>query len=83
LIHFFGEILKIVKFNCELALRQVIGIVQTIFKHRRFLLDSPEECASFVGEAIADYDRAARPARAAAISVYLFNSDEFNPSELL
>jgi hypothetical protein len=55
LIDFFGEILKIVKLNCDSALRQVMGIAQTISELRRFLPGPPEERASLVREAIADY----------------------------
>jgi hypothetical protein len=56
LIDFFGEILKIVTLNCDPVFRQVTGIAQTISELRRFLRGPPEKHASFVGEAIADYD---------------------------
>jgi hypothetical protein len=56
LIDFFGEILKIVKLNCDPVLLQVTGTAQTISELRRFLPGPPEERASIVAEVIADYD---------------------------
>jgi hypothetical protein len=56
LIDFFGEILKIVKLNCDPVLRQVTGIAQTISELRRFLPGPPEERAFLVGETIVAYD---------------------------
>jgi hypothetical protein len=56
LIDFFGEILKIVKLNCDPLLRQVTGIAQTISELKPFLPSPPKERASLFGEAIADYD---------------------------
>jgi hypothetical protein len=56
LIDFFKEILKIVMLNCDPVPRQVMGIAQTIFELGRFLTGHPEERASIVAEAIADYD---------------------------
>jgi hypothetical protein len=44
------------KLNCDPVPRQVTGIAQTISELRSFLPDPPEERASFVDEAIADYD---------------------------
>jgi hypothetical protein len=46
-----------VKFNCDPVLRQVTVIAKTISELRNFLPGHPEERASLVGEAIADYDR--------------------------
>jgi hypothetical protein len=99
LIDFLGEILKIVKPNCDPVLRQVTGVAQ---QFRRFMPGLPEECAFFVGEAIADYDLryGSLDLESGRISGYaealvafskrypfkphvLFNSDEFDPSELL
>jgi hypothetical protein len=56
LIDFFGEILKIVKFNCDPVLRQVMAIAQATSELRHFLSGPVEERASLVGETIANYD---------------------------
>jgi hypothetical protein len=89
LIDFFGEILKIVK----------LPVIRFFVKSRglRFLPGCPEEHVAFVGEAIADSDSqcTAFPRtgnrrfpktvrkRHSLRSRILFNSDEFDPSELL
>jgi hypothetical protein len=102
LIDFFGEILKIVKLNCDLVLRQVTGIAQKISELRHFLPGPPEECVFLVGEAITDYNvpygwldlesgrvsghaeaRVTFRKRDSFRSHVFFNSDEFDPSELL
>jgi hypothetical protein len=56
LIDFFGEIFKIMKLNCDLILRQVTAITQTISELGNFLPGPPEKLASLVGETIANYN---------------------------
>jgi hypothetical protein len=85
LIGFFGEILKIMKQNCDPVLRQVNGIAKAISELRRFLPGPPKERASFVGEAIADYHpRCTVFVRTSNLRLLFtfFNSDELGPSGL-